>query len=142
MERLLIWAGERGWAGGWRTEAAQVELDEGALRATGTQLATDPLPYRLDYRLDASGPAFITRSLWIAAAGDGWERRLRLKRDPSGEWTAEMGSEGEPAPPAPCGDDPDLGGALDRDLGFSPLSNTMPVLCAISCIGSRGGWTS
>ena len=48
---FLIWAGERGWAGGWRTEAAEVELDAGALRATGTQLATDPLPYRLDYRL-------------------------------------------------------------------------------------------
>jgi len=128
MDRLLIWAGERGWTGGWRTEAAQVELDEGALRATGTQLATDPLPYRLDYRLDTSGPAFITRSLRIAAAGEGWERRLRLKRDPSGEWTAEMGSEGEPALPAPGGDDPGLGDALDCDLGFSPLTNTMPVV--------------
>jgi hypothetical protein len=26
VDRLLIWAGEKGWAGGWRTEAAQVEL--------------------------------------------------------------------------------------------------------------------
>ena len=128
MDRLLIWAGERCWAGGWRTEAAEVELDEGALRATGTQLATNPLLYRLDYRLDASGPAFITRSLRIAAAGEGWERRLCLERDPSGEWTTEIGSEGGPGPPAPSGDDPGLGGALDCDIGFSPLTNTMPVL--------------
>ena len=128
MDRLLIWAGERGWAGGWRTEVAQVQLDEGALRATGTQLATHPLPYRLDYSLDASGPAFITRSLRIVAAGEGWERRLRLKRDPSGEWTSEMGSEGEPALPATGRDDPGLIDALDCDLGFSPLTNTMPVL--------------
>ena len=128
MDRLLIWAGERGWAGGWRTEVAQVQLDEGALRATGTQLATDPLPYRLDYRLDASGTAFVTRSLRIVAAGEGWERRLRLTRDPSGEWTSEMGGPGEPALTAAGRDDPGLIDALDCDLGFSPLTNTMPVL--------------
>jgi hypothetical protein len=128
VDRLLIWAGERGWAGGWRTEVAQVQLDEGALRATGTQLATDPLPYRLDYRLDASGTAFVTRSLRIVAAGEGWERRLRLTRDPSGEWTSEMGGAGEPALTAAGRDDPGLIDALDCDLGFSPLTNTMPVL--------------
>jgi len=128
VDRLLIWAGERGWAGGWRTEVAQVQLDEGALCATGTQLATDPLPYRLDYRLDASGTAFVTRSLRIVAAGEGWERRLRLTRDPSGEWTSEMGGAGEPALTAPGRDEPGLIDALDCDLGFSPLTNTMPVL--------------
>lgn len=128
MDRLLIWAGERGWAGGWRTEAAEVELNDGALRASGTQLATDPLPYRLDYRLDASGEGYVTRSLKIAAAGEGWERGLQLERDPGGEWIAEVGSEGELDLPAPGGDARDLGEALDCDLGFSPLTNTMPVL--------------
>jgi hypothetical protein len=128
VNRLLIWAGESGWAGGWRTEAARVELTDGALRATGTQLALDPLPYRLDYRLDASGEGYVTRSLRVEVAGECWERRLRLERAPAGEWTAEVGVEGELDLPASGGDIAGLGEALDCDLGFSPLTNTMPVL--------------
>jgi uncharacterized protein len=127
-ERLLIWAGEPGWAAGWRAEAAKVELGDGALYASGTQVATDPLPYRLDYRLDASAEGWVTRSLHIAALGESWERRLRLERDPGGAWTADVDSEGELDLPAPGGDALDLGEALDCDLGFSPLTNTMPVL--------------
>jgi hypothetical protein len=127
-ERLLIWAGEPGWAGGWRAEVAEVELGDGALRASGTQLATDPLPYRLDYRLDASAEGCVTRSVHIAAVGEGWERRLRLERDPDGEWAVAADSEGKVDLPAPGGDALALGEALDCDLGFSPLTNTMPVL--------------
>ena len=126
-ERLLIWAGEPGWAGGWRAEVAEVEFGDG-LCARGTQLATDPLPYRLDYRLDASAEGWVTRSVRIAAVGEGWERRLRLERDSGGEWTAEVDSEGELDLPAPGGDALALGEALDCDLGFSPLTNTMPVM--------------
>jgi hypothetical protein len=128
VDRLLIWAGEPGWAGGWRTETAQVELDDGALRASGTQLATGPPPYRLDYRLDASGEGYVTRLLWIAAAGESWERRLELERDASGDWTAELGGEGGLELPAPGSDAAGLREALDCDVGFSPLTNTMPVL--------------
>jgi hypothetical protein len=127
VKRLLIWAGERGWSGGWRTEAAQVELDDRALRASGTQFAIDPLPFRLDYRLDASGEGYVTRSVRIAAVGEGWERLLRLERDRGGEWIAEVGCQGELDLPAPGGDASRLGEALDCDLGFSPLTNTMPV---------------
>jgi uncharacterized protein len=123
-ERLLIWAGEPGW----RAEVAKVELGNGALYARGTQVATDPLPYRLDYHLDASAEDWVTRSLHIAAVGESWERRLRLERDPGGEWTADVDGGGEPDLPAPGGDALDLGEALDCDLGFSPLTNTMPVL--------------
>ncbi|MGH2951309.1 MAG: putative glycolipid-binding domain-containing protein [Solirubrobacterales bacterium] len=128
MSRLLIWTGEQGWAGGWRTEAARVEFADGGLRATGTQLALDPVPYRLEYRLDAEGEGFVTRSLRVEAGGDGWERRLRLERDPGGEWTAEVGGEGELDLPAPGGDTSRLSEALDCDLGLSPLTNSMPVL--------------
>ena len=64
----------------------------------------------------------------IAAVGEGWERRLRLDRYPSGGWTAEVDSAGELDRPVPAGDAVDLGEALDCDLGFSPLTNTMPVL--------------
>jgi hypothetical protein len=128
VNRLLIWAGEPGWAGGWRTEAARVELTDGALRASGTQLAADSLPYRLDYRLDASGDGYVTRSLRVEVAGEGWERQLRLERAPAGEWTVEVGGEGDLDLPAPGGDIAGLDEALDCDLGFSPLTNTMPVL--------------
>jgi uncharacterized protein len=127
-ERLLIWEGEPGWAAGWRAEVAKVELGNGALYARGTQVATDPLPYRLDYRLDASAEDWVTRSLHIAAVGESWERRLRLERDPGGEWTAGVDGGGELDLRAPGGDALDLGEALDCDLGFSPLTNTMPVL--------------
>jgi hypothetical protein len=128
VNRLLIWEGERGWAGGWRAEAAVVELEAGALRAAGTQLAIDPLPYRLEYRLDASEESYVTRSLRISAAGERWQRRLHLERDPRGEWAVEIGSEGDPGLPPAGGDAAEFGGALDCDLGFSPLTNTMPVL--------------
>jgi uncharacterized protein len=127
-ERLLIWAGEPGWAAGWRAEVAKVELGNGALYARGTQVATDPLPYRLDYRLDASAEDWVTRSLHIAAVGESWERRLRLERDPGGEWTADVDGGGELDLPAPGGEALDFGEALDCDVGFSPLTNTMPVL--------------
>jgi uncharacterized protein len=134
--RLVIWAGERGWAPGWRAEVAEVEFGDG-LCARGTQLATDPLPYRVDYRLDASAEGCITRSLRITAVGEGWERRLGLERDTRGKWTAEVDSEGEVDLAAPGGDAVVLGEALDCDLGFSPLTNAMPVLR--HCLHRRPG---
>jgi hypothetical protein len=128
VHRLLIWEGEPGWAGGWRAEAAEVDLRDGALHASGTQLASEPLPSRLNYQLDASGDGFVTRSLRVAASGEGWARSLHLQREPSGEWTTvAAGSEGAHELPEP-GELPDLGEALDCDLGFSPLTNTMPLL--------------
>jgi hypothetical protein len=127
MERMLIWSGEEGWDDGWHAEAARVDLEESGLRATGTQLGVNPVPYRLEYRLDAGGEGFVTRSLRVEASGVGWERRLRLERDESGEWAVEVGGEGEVDLPAPGGDAEALAGALDCDLGFSPLTNAMPV---------------
>ena len=122
MERLLIWQGLEEW----RAEAARVELDDGGVRATGTQIGADPLPYRLDYELDAA-EGFVTRSLRVDAVGERWTRSLSLERDPGGEWTAEVGGDGAPELPAPGGDTAGLGEALDCDLGQSPLTNLMPV---------------
>ena len=124
---MPIWVGEEDRDDAWRAEVARVELGESGLRATGTQLGVDPVPYRLDYRLDAWGEGFVTRSLRVEAVGEGWERRLRLERDDSGEWSAEVGGEGALDLPAPGGDASGLGEALDCDLGLSPLTNTMPV---------------
>jgi hypothetical protein len=128
MERAMIWTGEgEDKDGDFHVEFAAVELGDSGLRASGTQLGAVPVPYRLDYRLDATGEGFVTRSLRVEAAGEGWERRLRLERDDDGEWTVEVGGDGEADMPAPGGDSDALAGALDCDLGLSPLTNAMPV---------------
>ena len=128
MERALIWTGEgQDQDGDWHVEFANVELAEHGLRASGTQLGAVPAPYRLDYRLDATAEGFVTRSLRVEAIGEGWQRRLRLERDDAGEWTAEVGGEGGAGMAAPGGDCEPLRGALDCDLGLSPLTNAMPV---------------
>jgi hypothetical protein len=91
------------------------------LKAAGTAVGADPLPYRLDYELEC-GEAYVTRELTVAASGDGWAKRLRLTRDASGHW--QMGTFSS--------DMTALGAAFDEavdcDLGLSPLTNTMPVL--------------
>jgi uncharacterized protein len=135
MELALIWSGEgEDRDGDWHVEFAGVELGEAGLRARGTQLGAVPVPYRLDYRLDATGEGFTTRTLHVETTGAGWQRRLRLERDPGGEWTLESAGEGSPelgtgveGLPAPGGDAAALAGALDCDLGLSPLTNAMPV---------------
>jgi hypothetical protein len=124
VARLLIWEALEEDV---RIEAASVELADDGLTARGTQIGTDPLPYRLDYRLDATGAGFATRALRVEAAGEGWGRRLRLERSDDREWTIEVGGEGEVDLPAPGGDEASLAGALDCDLGLSPLTNSMPI---------------
>jgi hypothetical protein len=51
----------------------------------------------------------------VEAVAEGRRRSLELRRSPAGRWSA--GAEL-----------PDLTGALDCDLGLSPVTNTMPVL--------------
>ena len=48
MRRFVVWRG----TDEWRAEAAAVNLLDGGLRATGTQIGAG---YRLDYELDALG---------------------------------------------------------------------------------------
>jgi uncharacterized protein len=124
----LVWTAPQGCESGWHAEFARLELWASGLRAAGTQLGIEPVPYRLDYRLDAGGEGFATRCLRVEAAGDGWERHLHLERHPDGDWAVEATSEGQGELPAPGGDPKDLAGALDCDLEFSPLTNAMPVL--------------
>jgi hypothetical protein len=107
--RDLLWRG----VDTWRAEAATIELAADGLIATGTQLGAEPQPYRLDYRLDASA-GHVTRSIVVVARGDGWRRELELRRDSDGVWSGTGGAAA-------------LAGALDCDLGFSPLTNTLPI---------------
>jgi uncharacterized protein len=119
---FLIW---RDWDGP-RVEAARVELCSSGLRADGVQIGVDPLPYRLDYSLDASD-RWITAELELQAVGDGWSRRLMLRRSADGAWRAQVDAEGAARLPDPGGSLDGLGEALDCDIGFSPLTNAMPV---------------
>ena len=122
MARLVLWRG----AEEWLAEAARVELTEDGIGATGTQLGAEPIPYRLDYDLEAAG-GFVTRSLRARASGDKWERQIELRHDGEGNWQCDAHADGEPSLGEPGGDMDALHGALDCDLEFSPLTNLMPV---------------
>jgi hypothetical protein len=122
MRRLVVWEG----IDDWRAEVAEVELTDDGVCATGTQLGVDPMPYRLDYTLEAR-EQFITTRLQVEVTGEGWSRRLHLMHDGAGRWTCDAGADGKVDLPPPGGDARALAGALDCDLGLSPLTNLMPV---------------
>ena len=111
MERLAIWRG----LDEWRAESALARIDEGRLSASGTQIGATPEPYRVDYSL-RTGKDFVTETLELSALRAGALKRVRLVRHPDGHWSADD----RPLP--------DLDGALDTDLMYSPLFNSMPAL--------------
>jgi hypothetical protein len=110
MLRLAIWQG----VDEWRAEAARVELGPRGLAATGTQIGADPAPYRIGYELDV-GSGWITTRLAVHVTTAVGERELLLEHDARGGWRRDGATA------------PELDGALDCDLGLSPLTNLMPV---------------
>lgn len=121
MKRSLVWVKPEG------AELATVELTDGSLAATGTAIGGDPLPYRLEYEL-ATGAGYVTTRLWVRTEGPGgWSRTLELM-NAEGDWTIRAEAAGDVDLPPPGGGTDVLRGALDCDLGLSPLTNTMPVL--------------
>jgi len=119
---FIVWTGVEEWL----TEAANIDLGGGGLRANGVQLGAEPVPYRVDYRLET--PEFVTREIELTAGGESWRRHLLLRHDGSGGWDAEVDDEGD-VPGGPWdGALPDLSDALDIDIENSPLTNTMPIL--------------
>ena len=124
MDYLLEWRG----ADGKFTESAEVRLGSDGLTARGTQIGWRPAPYRLDYELEADA-SLHTVHCSASATGAGWSRRLVLERRSDGTWTAEVGGAGEEdllgTPAAICDE---LEDAVDCDIGFSPLTNTMPIV--------------
>lgn len=109
------------------TELADATIGDGSLAATGIAIGTDPFPYRVEYDL-TTHEEFVTSRLRVRTEGRGWSRALDLRREASGAWSFEAESEGDPDLPAPGGDLEPVTGALDCDLGLSPLTNSMPVL--------------
>jgi hypothetical protein len=117
-------------------EFTEVTLAADAMFASGVAVGGEPSAYRLDYTL-ATGPRFVTTRLQVTTRGQGWRRTLDLRRDGSGAWTAATTSEGDSpeglAPPGVTAGGAGerigwLDGALDCDLGLSPLTNSMPAL--------------
>jgi uncharacterized protein len=94
----------------WRAEVCEVALTDDGLTATGAQVGSTPQAYRAAYELEAR-KAWVTRRLRVEVGGVG---SLELRHDGKG-----TGAGVENAA--------ELEGALDCDLAFSPLTNTMPI---------------
>src|SRR5262249_18002937 len=74
-----------------------------------------PVPYRVDYRLEAPED-YVTRELELTATTEAGQRRLLLTHDGAGGWNADGDIEL-----------PDLSEARDIHIENSPLTNTMPM---------------
>ena len=109
MRRRLVWRGLEEWL----AEECSVSLHSDRLHADGVQLGAEPRPYRLDYEL-VTGPDWITERLVARVRDADGSRSLDLLRAADGSWTAN----GESLP--------ELDGALDCDIEWSPLTNFMP----------------
>ncbi|MER6710423.1 MULTISPECIES: putative glycolipid-binding domain-containing protein [unclassified Streptomyces] len=109
--RVLTWevSASRGF------ETAWAQVGDGVLRARGRAVGTDPEPYWVTYDLD-TGDGLVTRRLRVTVESGAGSRTLDLRHDGGGAWTVD----GERLPA--------VDGALDCDLGLSPLTNSMPVL--------------
>jgi uncharacterized protein len=108
-------------------EFAEIAIAEDHLTARGVALGVTPLPYRLDYELETSA-RFTTAQLRATTHGEGWRRELDLRRDADGIWRVGADGEGDLDLPPAGGDASALAGALDCDLGLSPVTNMMPIL--------------
>lgn len=120
---VRAWGKEEPFPG---SELADVTVGEDRMSAMGTAIGANPVPYRLEYELETA-EGFVTTRLWVRTEGNGWHRELELSREPSGSWSSGSESDGPSSLPPPGGTQP-LHGALDCDLGLSPLTNSMPVL--------------
>lgn len=108
-------------------EFAEIALEPDRLTARGVAICSSPVAYRMDYVIE-TGPAFVTTMLDVSSRGAGWSRRLVLRGDGAGSWLVDADAIGAPDLPAPGGDPNALVGALDCDLGLSPVTNLMPIL--------------
>ncbi len=121
--RIVAW-NKHGMIG---DEFALIDFDADGLHAEGFAIGFEPEPYRLEYTLQTVSQ-FVTSSVVVVVHGDGWGRKLELHRADDGTWSANAEQRGTVELPDAGGDVLALTGALDVDLGLSPLFNTMPVL--------------
>ena len=105
-------------ATGWRL-SGELDVEEAGLAA------------RLRYVIECD-PEWLTRSALVEGDAGGASIRFSLAADGAGQWTRDA---------APL---PDLSGALDVDLGFTPATNTLPIRRLALAVGEsapvRSAW--
>lgn len=112
---MLAWQGAEG-----RTlEATRVLLGQGGLRATGGMVwaPQDQAPFSAEYRLFADETGRLSR-VSVTSVAEQRERHLTANRTDDGPWLLDTGSGGSRM---------DYDGAVDVDLEFSPMFNTLPI---------------
>ncbi|HEX4248357.1 MAG TPA: putative glycolipid-binding domain-containing protein [Pseudonocardia sp.] len=100
-------------------ESARVLLSANGLRALGRSVRApqDGPAFTSSYRLSVDDQGVLAR-LSVTSATAGRERNLTLNRTDDGFWLLDNGSGGGRA---------EFGGALDVDLAYSPLYNSLPI---------------
>jgi uncharacterized protein len=110
--------------------------DRSGLYARGIIVGTSPVAYSGSYELLADQD-WTSARLSVSIEGAGWLRSLKLERA-AGQWHVTAGEqgdldaalmhEGHPRADLPGAEEPGrLAPALDVDLGYSPLTNTLPI---------------
>ena len=95
-------------------EEGRVDRTAAGWRLTGELDVEEGAPARLRYTIDCD-PEWRTRSATIEGEMGGVPLRFALAADGSGHWTRDGTRL------------PELDGALDVDLGFTPATNTLPI---------------
>ena len=102
-------------------EGTRLLLGAGGIRALGRMVhaggGPDDPPFTASYRLVA-GPDGALHRLAVTSATAARERHLTLNRTDDGFWLLDTGSGGDRSA---------FDGALDVDLAYSPLFNTLPI---------------
>jgi uncharacterized protein len=126
--RTVLWRGI--WIPG--TEWCQLSPEREGLRLSGTVLtAVADRPVKVRY-LVLVGRGWATREVQIACWQGAQERTLELTVDDL-RWTARRGSSSEAAEEA--SDVKAFTGLVDVDLGFSPVTNTLPIRRLAPAVG-------
>jgi uncharacterized protein len=117
MTGLVTWRSDDGRG----VEGTRLLVGPTGLRALGRMVhagsgAADP-PFTASYRLVADGDGTLRR-LAVTSATAGRERHLTLDRTDDGFWLLDTGSGGGRS---------EFDGAVDVDLAYSPMFNTLPI---------------
>jgi hypothetical protein len=113
-------------------EEARVDRTATGWRLTGElDVEEAGVPARLRYAIDCDSE-WRTRSAVVEGEAGGGPIRFALAADGAGRWTRD----GTPVP--------ELAGALDVDLGFTPATNTLPIRRLALAVGEsapvRSAW--
>lgn len=107
---MLTWQAEDGQG----LEGTRLTLHTGGFRALGRMVRGD---FTASYRLIVGDDGTLER-LSVTSAVAQRERHLTMNRTEDGFWLLDTGSGGTRA---------EFGGALDVDLAYSPMFNTLPI---------------